>query len=130
MAPDKRVIPTLTRTDFRGIETPSYIDEIYKNLYKEIVEKQDKFIKDRLIDKGFHYLIDDIENKIFPKVAIIKLERIPGWSFVYADDGSHKPVFIVGIEDIRFTNNHEGVQYSHVSHIRASFNFTDKEPNI
>jgi len=127
MAPDKRFIPTLTRTDYR---TLTYIDEVHKDLFEDIYKKRDSFIKDQLSAKGFKHLIDGIENKIFPKVAIVKTDRIPGWSFVYADDGSEKPVFIIGLEDIKYTNPYEVEHSGFCSRITASFNYTDKEPNL
>ncbi len=66
-------------------------------MYMQMERKRNDLVKQKLIEKGFGYLVAGLEKRRFPKVCCIIQN---GWSFYYADDDTDEGCFIIAIEEI------------------------------
>jgi hypothetical protein len=96
--------------------------EIIQNCYRELERKKNDLVKNKLIEKGFGYLIDDMEKRRFPKVCSVKQG---GWTFYYADNDTDEGAFIVAIEDYKIVNDPKEFMA-----MKVNFQWQDKHPIV
>lgn len=70
----------------------NYMQEKIKEISKQLQLKKEDIIKEKIKEKGFSHLLDDIDKKRFKKILVENYEDCEKW---YADDGSNEGVLIV-----------------------------------
>ena len=103
--------------------TPNYIEQIMSDHLKKATKQQEDFIKSKIIEKGFGHLIEGIEKRVFPKIAVIKEK---GWSYYYADNDTDEGAFIVAIQDYTFDTNPREDNFGVT--MSCNFNWQDSTP--
>jgi len=89
-----------------GDSSLTYMQEIMNNVVRELQAKKEQIIKDKFAEKGFAYLLENMEKRRFKKVIVEKWDDCEKW---YADNGTDEGTLIVTFLNPtpQFTNNIE-----------------------
>lgn len=73
-------------------EIPDY-QAISQRLAQSVMEAKESFMKQKLTEKGYGHLIDEMKQMRFPKIAICTSAH-DKWEYIFVDDGSVQGKFI------------------------------------
>jgi hypothetical protein len=86
--------------------TNTFTEEYTAKIVKELNDKKDALIKQRLIAKGLERYITDSPKRRFKRMMV---EQHPEWEHWYADDGTEDGVLIISFE--RFSGSQTGYTF-------------------
>ena len=78
--------------DFSDI--PGAMNEATNDIVKSVMDMKERFVKQKLIEKGYGHLVDDLKQMRFPKINISTKGE---WEYIFVDNGSVQGNFIVAL---------------------------------
>lgn len=89
-------------------------------------KQKEELIKSKIIEKGFGYLLEDLEIRRFPKLCCVQQGE---WDLYFADDDSKEGAFIIAIKH-QPTYNDDISDKNAVYSVKATIEWQDSLPLI
>lgn len=97
------------------VDRNNLMNDITSNLLKDIHDRKEAIIKMKFKEKGFGYLLMDIEKKRFKRIII---EKHPDCEKYYADNGTDEGLLIVTFKNMDSTLSNDLNSYKIESSIQ------------
>jgi len=78
------------------MEDFTFTEEYTAKLGKQLADKKDELIKERLIEKGFEHILSDSPTRRFKRIVV---EKHPDYEHWYADNGTEEGVLIISFKN-------------------------------
>lgn len=81
--------------DIKCEDISAALDFATKSIIDSVISTRDEFIKQKLLEKGYDRLVDEMNYCRFPKMCIVSYD---GWQYVFVDNGTIQGDFIVAVK--------------------------------
>ena len=85
----KPIIPAIKCEDI-----PDMLDFATKSIVNSVISARDEFVKQKLIEKGYERLTNEMKYRRFPEMCIVSHNE---WQYIFVDNGTIQGDFIGAI---------------------------------
>lgn len=80
--------------DIKCDDIPDMLDFATKGIVNSVTSARDEFIKQKLTEKGYERLANEMKYRRFPEMSIVSHDE---WQYIFVDDGTVQGDFIGAI---------------------------------